>query len=274
MIFYDFRAGLNQEQCLERLQSAFSHDAPSRSTVFSWLAEFRRGRQSLEDEPRCGRPPTAVTPENIELVRQLVLEDRRISVHELEALVGIGSGSVKSILHDSLGLRKLESRWIPHTLTPEQMLIRVKWCKEMLVKFDEARSRRLYDVVTGDETWLYQYDPLNKRQSAEWVFPDDEPPTQTRRARSVGKQMVAYFFFPTDHVKTVLVKEHRRVTADWFVTICQPQVFNSVKDRRRKTGTRGLLLHQYNAPAHTAGTTEAFLREHHVTNLSQPPIQS
>ena len=198
-------------------------------------------------------------------------EDRRISVHELESLLDIGSGSIAAILHDSLGLRKLESRWIPHTLTPEQMAARVDWCKEMLRRFEKGRSRRGYDIVTGDETWLYQYDPLNKRQSAEWVFPDDDPPTQVRRARSVGKQMIACFFARTGHVKTVLLEEHRTVTADWYVTVCLPQVFDAVKNRRPKTGTRGLLLHQDNAPAHTAGRTADFFREQHVTNLSHPP---
>ena len=222
MIYYDFCAGLNQEQCLHRLQSAFRDQAPSRSTVFYWFAEFRRGRESLEDEPRCGRPPTAVTPANIERVRELVLEDKRISIQQLQELLGIGSGSMQSILHDSLGLRKLECRWIPHTLTSEQMSGRVSWCVEMLDRFDEGRSRRLYDIVTGDETWLYQFDPLSKQQSAEWVFPDDDAPTQVRRARSVGKRMIACFFSLTGHVSTVILKEHETVTADWYVTVCLP----------------------------------------------------
>ena len=98
-------------------------------------------------------------------MRQLVTDDRRNSIHELESLLGIGSGSISTILHDSLGLRKLECRWIPHHLTPEQMAARVDWCKQMLRRFKQGRSRRVNGVVTGDETWLYQYDPLNKRQS-------------------------------------------------------------------------------------------------------------
>eukprot|EP00106_Octopus_bimaculoides_P016184 XP_014783626.1 PREDICTED: uncharacterized protein LOC106878802 [Octopus bimaculoides] len=37
-------------------------DAPASSTVQKWAAEFRRGRESLEDDPRCG---AATTDENI-----------------------------------------------------------------------------------------------------------------------------------------------------------------------------------------------------------------
>ena len=45
------------------------------------------------------------------------------------------------------------------------------------------------------------------------LFPNDDPPTRT-----VGKQMVACFSARTGHVKTVLLKEHRTVTMDWYVT--------------------------------------------------------
>ena len=35
------------------------------STVQEWAAEFMRGRESLEDDPRSGHPATATTEENI-----------------------------------------------------------------------------------------------------------------------------------------------------------------------------------------------------------------
>ena len=53
--------GLNQAQSLERLTQAFGDLAPSRTTVFNWFAEFKRGRTSFEDEERSGSPSTAVT---------------------------------------------------------------------------------------------------------------------------------------------------------------------------------------------------------------------
>ena len=110
----------------------------------------------------------------------------------------------------------------------------------------------MYDVVTGDESWIYQYDPLTKRQSAEWVFPDEDPPTHVHRGRSIGKQMVASFFSLSGHVKTVLLEDKATVTAAWYVDVCLPQVFQAIRERRPKTGNRGLFLHHDNAPAHTS----------------------
>ena len=47
-------------------------DAPSQATV----AEFRRGRQSTEDEHLSGGPLEASTKENVDFVQDMVLADR------------------------------------------------------------------------------------------------------------------------------------------------------------------------------------------------------
>ncbi|CAF4372773.1 unnamed protein product [Rotaria sp. Silwood2] len=71
MIYYDYKKQLSQEECLESLHKTFDDSCVSRATVYNWFAEFSRGRDHFEDEPRAGRPRTAVTPENIEAVREL-----------------------------------------------------------------------------------------------------------------------------------------------------------------------------------------------------------
>ena len=92
-------------------------------------------------------------------------------------------------MHKELRLRKLCARWIPHSLTLAQKLSRVDFCKSMLKRFVDGTSRAVSDILTGDETWIYHYDPETKRQSKEWVEEGAPPPTKVRRARSVGKQM-------------------------------------------------------------------------------------
>ncbi|GFX01039.1 histone-lysine N-methyltransferase SETMAR [Trichonephila clavipes] len=57
MIFYDFKAGLNQDECVQRLQLAFGEKSLCRATVFRWFKEFYRGRNSLQDEEHGGSKP-------------------------------------------------------------------------------------------------------------------------------------------------------------------------------------------------------------------------
>ena len=216
MIFYDFKVGLSESQCVDRLQSAFRDSAPSRATVFRWFGEFKRGRGSVEDEKRSGRPASAVTDENIVAVQQMIKEDQRCTYKDIEGTLGISSPSVNEILHEKFGVRKLAARWVPHNLSEEQKRVRINWCREMLERFNKGDSRRIFDIVTGDESWIYQYDPETKRQSTVWVFPDDAPPVKVKRGRSVGKKMVASFFSASGHVVTVPLENQATVTAKWY----------------------------------------------------------
>jgi len=53
---------------------------------------------------------------------------------------------------------------VPNELTKEQTQRRVTICQDLLERQDDILGR----VITGDETWVYQYDPEMKRQSAQW----------------------------------------------------------------------------------------------------------
>jgi len=78
---------------------------------------------------------------------------------------------------------------VPYFLTEAQKQDRVDYCLEMLEKFDGGRSKRVYDVITDDESWFYYYDPEMKRQSQVWVASNDPSPT---KVRTLKKKMVPY----------------------------------------------------------------------------------
>ena len=164
---------------------------PAFSTVTNCYREFTRKRESLEDVPRTGRPQTATTTDNRELVRSLVLEDRRITYNMIQSTLGISSWAVSKILHEELGLHKLSSRWIPHLLSEYQKQARVDWCKSMLVKFNLGESNRVSQIVTGDETWIYSYEPEKNTQSQVWVFTGKD--AQQKWCEDNRKQMVCHF---------------------------------------------------------------------------------
>ena len=47
---------------------------------------------------------------------EMVYSDRRIKVEEIANALHISHGSVSTILHDCLGMRKLTARWVPNPL--------------------------------------------------------------------------------------------------------------------------------------------------------------
>jgi transposase len=63
-------------------------DSSSFSTSKKWAAEFKCGRTSLEDDPHEGYPKSATTPENIEQVHDMLLDDWRMKVREIAETIG------------------------------------------------------------------------------------------------------------------------------------------------------------------------------------------
>ena len=93
----------------------YGDSSPKYSTVAKWSAEFKHGRNSLEDDPRQRRTADANCQELIDCVERLVLNDRRIKVVELASACGISNGGVYTMIHKYLGMSKYLPDGYPET---------------------------------------------------------------------------------------------------------------------------------------------------------------
>lgn len=259
-IFVQFRLGVSVDECHQLLSTVFDNQAPSLSTVKRWFARFKLGLFDLDDQPSTGRPISSITDRTIALVKQMVDEDRRVTVQEIEKEVGIAHSTVLKILHDELKMRKLCARWVPHQLSEDNIKARLTFCNTMLERFDAGSSKDVSYIVTGDETFVYNYDPETKEQSKQWVPEKEGAPTKFARQRSVGKIMIAVFFRRSGILEPIVLEPGQTVTAQWYSETCLPKLIDSLRDERPRTGEKNLLLHQDNAPAHQAKLTQNFLK--------------
>lgn len=97
-------------------------------------------------------------------------------------------------------------------------------------RFNGGDLNSVFDIVTGDESWIYCYDPETKRQSAQWVFHFEEFPSKVKRGRNVGKKMVAPFFGRTGHYATIVLEHRKTVTVEWYSNNCLPRVLEKVRE--------------------------------------------
>ncbi|XP_015599901.1 histone-lysine N-methyltransferase SETMAR-like [Cephus cinctus] len=261
IIFHNFRRGLSRQECSHEPNSFYSDKAPSYSTVKNWYNEFNHGRRSLQDEFREGRPKSVVVPQNIDAVHELIKQDRHVTYREIEASLGFSMTSINKILHEHLAVKKICSRWIPHNLTNAQKKARVDWCKGMLKKYGQGASKVVYNIYTGDESWIYAYEPETKQQSTVWVFQDEPNPTKIVRGRSTSKQMVACFFGITGHVATIALEQRKSVNSEWYTTICLPEVIGEIRKKQKK---RRIILHHDNARSHTSAQIKEFLTSRNI----------
>ena len=100
------------------MKQSYGDSEPEKSTIIDWYAEFKGDRTNTDDAKRSGRPKSAVVPRNITKVHKIVSGDRKLNLREIADILKIWEGSVFTILHESLGMRKLFSKWVPRLLTP------------------------------------------------------------------------------------------------------------------------------------------------------------
>jgi len=191
----------------ERSVNVYGDSAPSYSTVTRWVAEFKCGRTSLEDDIWAGWPIEATT-DDCHTVKKLVTGDWQLKILEIATDMGISYDSVLSILHEHLGLSKVCARWIPHLLTPVQKSFRVETCLELLAIYSASPDNVLSRIITGDETWIHHWDPYTKEESMQWKHVNSPPPRKFCTQLSAGKVMATIFTVRCTIVQSAVLQSH------------------------------------------------------------------
>jgi hypothetical protein len=116
---------------------------------------FKNSRTSVIDAERSGHP----TAQNEERARELILQNRRVTVDEIAKQLNISIGSAYSVVHDKLQFHKVCARWVPTELKDEHKHMHLGICSHHLVRYREKGDNFLQRIVTDDETWVHHYQP-------------------------------------------------------------------------------------------------------------------
>ena len=124
---------------------------------------------------RSGRPSTSRTADNVERVKRMVRVDRRLTVQMIADELEIN----RKIITEDLGMRKICVKMVPKLLDDDQKERRVEVCQDILEHL-QTEPDLLQRVITGDESWIFEYDPETKRQSLQWKCPLSPKPKKAR----------------------------------------------------------------------------------------------
>lgn len=142
----------------ELLRQAYGESALSYVQVTRWVKKFKEGQEGVEDDPRSGRPSTSQIDKNVSRVRNLLNVDRRMSIRLLADTLNIPKTVVHRIVTEELNMRKVCAKLVPKLLTDEPTANRVLIASELKLRV-EIEPDYLNNVITGDETWTFEYDP-------------------------------------------------------------------------------------------------------------------
>ncbi|CAH1257192.1 SETMAR [Branchiostoma lanceolatum] len=219
------------------MAKTLGEDSPSYSTIKKWVANFKRGKGSVKDDPRSGRPKTATSENEVDAIHRMIMNDRRVTIRHIEHSLGISYGSVQNVL----GKNKLSASLI------------------FLKRF-----------VTQDETWVHHFDPESKEQSEEWTKKGSQPPKKFKRVASVGKVMASVFWDSEGVIMINYLQKGQTINGEYYASELR-QLKAAIKEKRRGKLRAGVLLLQDNAPVHTAHVSVAAATQCGFELLPHPP---
>ena len=154
IMYYDYCQEKSFHKCFQSLSDCFGDHSPSWSTVHKWYKEFQFHKTTFEDSAHYGLFVTVTTEQNVATVKCRMTEEPRITENEIRNNFNRSSGCWNRIFRHHLGEWKRCALWVPHQLPEEQRRGR-EWSLHILRKFDGGRSERVWDNVTGNETFVY-----------------------------------------------------------------------------------------------------------------------
>lgn len=270
VIKFLLKLGKKNSEIIESLQQVFGEVVLCKSSIYEWIKKFQGGLTSVKDVVRSGRPATSRNEENVALIRTKIYGDRRLTCRELSDDSGLSIGSVHTILSKDLGMRRVSAKFVPRLLSDDQKAGRVTVCREWQ-EMQASDPDFIDSLITGDESWVYGYDPETKTQSSQWKSPNSPRPKKARMSRSRIKTMLVTFFDSRGLVHREYLPEGASVTAIVYIEILR-RLKDSVRRKRpERYRANSWRLHHDNAPAHRAQKTKEWLTKNGVVVVEHPP---
>ena len=141
--------------------------------VKRWYADFKHCTNT-NDAEHSGCPNSAVVLENTKKLYKLVLANHKLKLHEIAEELKISGGSVFTILHEHLSMKKLSSKWVLRLLTVDQKRCVDSEC--CLRLFQRNKKEFLCKYVRIDETWIHHFIMKSNQQSAELTAAGESHP--------------------------------------------------------------------------------------------------
>jgi len=126
-------------------------------------------------------------------------------------------------------------------------------------------------IVTGDESWVYHYEPESKRQSMQWKHLSSPANKKFKTQASSGKVMLTIFWDVNDPILMHFQEKGQTVTSARYSDILVNELKPAIRSKRWVLLSKRVLLLYDNIRPHTAAHTMDTLRDLKFEVLKHPP---
>jgi histone-lysine N-methyltransferase SETMAR len=90
-------------------------------------------------------------------------------------------------------MKRVSAKFVPRILTPEQKEQRLSISLELRDRVT-SDPNFFQNLITGDKSWVYGYDPETKVQSSQWKTLNSPRLKKVRQSKASVKVMLIVFF--------------------------------------------------------------------------------
>ncbi len=165
------------------------YGVPMRSQLFEWVGQFQEERESVFDDVPEEWPRTAHVRSVVEQITTKVDKDRRQTLRDVASSIGLTRENVHAVLKQELHMSKVSPHLVPKLLTEEQKAERVHTAQDCLRK--EETDSILEHTITGDESWVFEYELVKKCASMVWLPSDKRISKKLGTANQKSKRILS-----------------------------------------------------------------------------------
>ena len=140
-------------------------------------------------------------------------------MHEISEEMKISEGSVFTILHEHLSMRKLRSKWVLCLLTVDQKQQHVDHSECCLQLFPCNKKEFWHEYVTMDETWIHHFTLESNQLPAEWTAAGESCPKWPKMQTSVGKVLASVFWDVQIILFLDYLEKGRTINSEYYIAL-------------------------------------------------------
>ena len=106
VVHFLWAKGLCTEEVHREMRPVYGDNCFSQKTVFNWIQEFNKGRQSIRDWERPGCPAEVSTEATVQRVEHIIRNDWHVSINDVAHAVG-SHGTAYNFMHEQLKFHKV-----------------------------------------------------------------------------------------------------------------------------------------------------------------------
>ena len=157
-------------------------------------------------------------------------------------------------------MRIVSAKFVPKMLRMEQKQLHLEVSQDML-EYANSDPEFLNIVTTGDELWVYGYDPENKAQPSQWKLSTSPRPRMPGKCGATSKWCWSFCLTPvgwcitSTHYKTKTLTKNTTWKSFVAFVMCgakRPDLWTAETWQ----------LHHDNTPAHSSQLIQTFLAKH------------